>query len=268
MSRRDLTALLDFRSVAAEARFRPDPEHLSGVASVLRRLESYSYLDAGFVDGIFEAVVAGLYRLDALPRDHPFWENTNHRPTFGKLLEFAEAILRYNPSDLHACWMLVASDVFNSANAFGLDGWHRLHRLGALRAAWPISAALYLWTTSGKDQITPLAELLNSCGLQLAARDALERHVYGHDQGGAGWGRRVIRCCPATVDAAWLRWNDGTVRKIAAAVVAEKSFRDLPVLADALQEAGCENDVILTHCRAGVEHWRGCWVVDWLLGKE
>src|SRR5262245_57664333 len=105
MSRRDLTALLDFRSVETDPRLRPDPEHLRGVASVLRHLEDCPYLDGDFIDRIFHAVVAGLYRLDALPRDHPFWENTNRRPTFGKLAEFAEAILRYDPSDHHACWM-------------------------------------------------------------------------------------------------------------------------------------------------------------------
>ena len=266
MSRRDLTALLDFRSVATEARFRPDPEHLRGVASVLRHLESCVALDAEFIDAIFQAVVTGLYRLDALPRDHPFWENTNRRPTFAKLPEFAEAVLRYDPSDQHACWMLAAADVVNGANAFGLEAWRRLHQLGALEAAWPINATLHLWLQTGKDQLTLLSELLNSCGLQLAARNVLER--LSGDPQLSGWARRVIRCCPAAVDPAWLRWNDGTVRKIAATIAAEKSFPDLPVLADALQEAGCENDVVLAHCRAGAEHRRGCWVVDWLLGKE
>ncbi len=266
MSRRDLTPLLDFRSVATEARFRPDPEHLRGVASVLRHLESCSYLDAGFIDRIVHAVVAGLYRLDALPREHPFWENTNRRPTFGKLAEFAEGVLRYDPSDEHACWMLAAADVINGANAFGLEAWWRLHQLGTLDAAWPINAALHLWLQTGKDQLTLLSDLLNSCGLQLATRNAVER-FFGDPQL-SGWARRVIRCCPARVDPAWLRWNDGTVRKVAAAIAAEKAFRDLPVLADALEEAGCGSDVVLAHCRAGGEHRRGCWVADWLLGKE
>jgi hypothetical protein len=41
----------------------------------------------------------------------------------------------------------------------------------------------------------------------------------------------------------------------------------MPVLADALQEAGCEDDEVLAHCRAGGPHARGCWVVDLVLGK-
>jgi hypothetical protein len=42
----------------------------------------------------------------------------------------------------------------------------------------------------------------------------------------------------------------------------------LTVLADALEEAGCDNATILTHCRQPGEHVRGCWVVDLLLNKS
>jgi hypothetical protein len=43
----------------------------------------------------------------------------------------------------------------------------------------------------------------------------------------------------------------------------------MPILADALQDAGCDNEEVLDHCRAadGV-HVRGCWVVDLVLGKS
>jgi hypothetical protein len=40
------------------------------------------------------------------------------------------------------------------------------------------------------------------------------------------------------------------------------------VLADALEEAGCDNADVLDHCRKPGEHVRGCWVIDHLLGKE
>jgi hypothetical protein len=267
MSRRDLAALLDFRSVESNPRFRPDPEHLRGVADILRHLEDCPHLDADFIDRIFNAVVTGLYRLDTLPRNHPFWENTNRRPTFAKLLEFAEAILRFNPADEHACWMLAATSVLNLSNSYGLEGWDRLYQLGLLRAAWPINAALHLRTTS-REIPAPLVNHLRTARLELSARDVLERHVYGDSLNDAEWARGVVRCCPVAVDPAWLRWNDGTVRKIALTIAAEKSFGDLPILADALEEAGCEKKVVLIHCRGGVEHRRGCWVVDWLLGKE
>jgi hypothetical protein len=43
----------------------------------------------------------------------------------------------------------------------------------------------------------------------------------------------------------------------------------MPILADALQDAGCDNEDILNHCRdANVTHVRGCWVVDLVLGKS
>jgi len=72
---------------------------------------------------------------------------------------------------------------------------------------------------------------------------------------------------PVAVDPAWLAWNGGTVPAIACRVYAERAFHDLPILADALEDAGCANADILAHCRGGGEHVRGCWVVDLLLGK-
>ena len=73
---------------------------------------------------------------------------------------------------------------------------------------------------------------------------------------------------PISLDAAWLWWNDGTVRKIAQVIYDDRTFTHMPILADALEEAGCTEQSILNHCRSGGEHVRGCWVVDLLLGKE
>jgi hypothetical protein len=64
-----------------------------------------------------------------------------------------------------------------------------------------------------------------------------------------------------------LAWNDGTVRCMAEGIYDERAFDRLPILADALEEAGCDNPDILTHCRQPGSHVRGCWVVDLLLGK-
>jgi hypothetical protein len=73
---------------------------------------------------------------------------------------------------------------------------------------------------------------------------------------------------PAAVDPAWLRWGGGCVMKLAQRIYAERRFRDLPVLADALEEAGCTNPDLLSHCRTGGAHVRGCWALDLLLGKQ
>ncbi|WP_255359505.1 hypothetical protein [Gemmata sp. SH-PL17] len=42
----------------------------------------------------------------------------------------------------------------------------------------------------------------------------------------------------------------------------------MPILGDALQDAGCDSADVLNHCREPAVHVRGCWVVDLVLGKE
>jgi len=64
------------------------------------------------------------------------------------------------------------------------------------------------------------------------------------------------------------RWQTETVVAIATGIYAERAFDRLPILADALEEAGCDNGDVLSHCRGPGPHVRGCWVVDLLLRKE
>ena len=73
---------------------------------------------------------------------------------------------------------------------------------------------------------------------------------------------------PVTVDPIWLAWGSATVPHIARVLYEEQGFDDLPILADALEEAGCSDEAILDHCRAGGEHARGCHVLDALLGRS
>jgi hypothetical protein len=70
------------------------------------------------------------------------------------------------------------------------------------------------------------------------------------------------------VDSAWLAWNGGMVVNLARAIYDAGRFTDLPILADALEEAGGGDETILAHCRGPGPHVRGCWVVDLVLGKE
>jgi len=85
---------------------------------------------------------------------------------------------------------------------------------------------------------------------------------------------RLLRCVtgnpfrPVTIDLSWRAWNDGTISKLAQVIYDERAFDRLPILADALEEAGCTNADILAHCRLPGEHVRGCWVLDLLLGKS
>jgi hypothetical protein len=70
---------------------------------------------------------------------------------------------------------------------------------------------------------------------------------------------------PAAFDPAWR--TDTTVG-VARFIYDERAFDGLPVLADALEEAGCTDPAVLGHCRGGGEHTRGCWVVDLLLDRR
>ncbi|WP_052552365.1 hypothetical protein [Gemmata sp. SH-PL17] len=64
-------------------------------------------------------------------------------------------------------------------------------------------------------------------------------------------------------------WRTNTALALAERMYAARDFGTLPVLADALQDAGCDNEMILNHCRDPLAlHVRGCWVVDLVLGKE
>jgi hypothetical protein len=63
-------------------------------------------------------------------------------------------------------------------------------------------------------------------------------------------------------------WFTPDVVAIARALYDERAFDRMPILAEALEVAGCDNADILFHCRLHTGHVRGCWVLDALLAKE
>jgi hypothetical protein len=69
------------------------------------------------------------------------------------------------------------------------------------------------------------------------------------------------------LDPSVLACNDQAVRHVAQAIYEERDFERMPILADALEDAGCTDKTILAHCRGGGPHVRGCWVVDLILGR-
>jgi hypothetical protein len=70
----------------------------------------------------------------------------------------------------------------------------------------------------------------------------------------------------ARFDAAW---RTSTALQLAQAMYDSPEFSTMPILADALQDAGCESNDLLSHCRdPNSVHVRGCWVVDLVLGKS
>jgi hypothetical protein len=105
------------------------------------------------------------------------------------------------------------------------------------------------------------------------------RRAVGLFAGGAAEGReaedqcRLLRCVigspfrtPAPLAIDWLRWNSRTVQKLARAIYDECRFEEVPVLADALEDAGCADADLLNHLREPGPHTRGCWPVDLVLG--
>jgi len=62
-------------------------------------------------------------------------------------------------------------------------------------------------------------------------------------------------------------WRTDTALTLARQMYDAREFSAMPILADALMDAGCNNDDILNHCRSGGPHVRGCWVCDLVLGK-
>jgi hypothetical protein len=80
---------------------------------------------------------------------------------------------------------------------------------------------------------------------------------------------------PSPLPASVLAWNGGCVAKLAAGIYKERKLPQgtldsgrLAVLADALEEAGLEEQEVLHHLREqGREHYLGCWVLDLVLGK-
>jgi hypothetical protein len=130
---------------------------------------------------------------------------------------------------------------------------HRSHQRTRHAAGWVFSTVWY-------------GEGLNDESRRTAERSAhlvLLRCVFGNP----------FR--PVTLDRAWLRWNGGTIPKLAQAIYDERSLPEgalnptrLAILADALEEAGCTHTEMLSHCRDSGAHVRGCWVVDAILRKH
>jgi hypothetical protein len=129
------------------------------------------------------------------------------------------------------------------------------------RAASVVSPSLLnLYKTI--DSVT--TALINSslCSiLELLADDGINPHrVPGYGAVFDDVEPRSVTCCPA--------WRTDTAVQLARQMYEGGEFGAMLILADALQDAGCDNEDILNHCRGPGPHVRGCWVIDLVLGKE
>jgi hypothetical protein len=117
-----------------------------------------------------------------------------------------------------------------------------------------------------------------SSSISIAARNAAEGESFPYDPTRVAGARReqalLLRCIlgnpfyATSLNQTWLAWNDAATFKLAQAIYGQRCFDRLPILGDALEDAGCQSADILTHCRSQEPHVRGCWVIDLLLGKE
>jgi hypothetical protein len=122
----------------------------------------------------------------------------------------------------------------------------------ALNASWEAQAQVSLagCARESPDETAPgEAAGRHEC----SAQAALVRDIFGNPFG------------PISINPSWLT---PTVQALALAIYKERTFTVLPVLADALEEAGCANDAVLSHLRGPGPHCRGCWPVDLILNKS
>jgi hypothetical protein len=124
------------------------------------------------------------------------------------------------------------------------------------------------------------ANAASRCTLPLADAAGASRHVLAAVNLHAGYAARddetIDQCVllrdivgnpfrEVVFDPSWLRWRNGTLPSMARGIYEECRFEELPILADALEDAGCDHADILDHCRKEGPHVRGCWVIDLLL---
>jgi hypothetical protein len=138
-----------------------------------------------------------------------------------------------------------------------------------------IAAALSLFTQAVVSSLGAAGEWRQSV---VAARSAMSQIEYPTEE----YLREVLTCFfgklfrpSPPLPSAVLAWNDGTVRRIAEGIYEDRRMPEgtldnarLAILADALLDAGCNDEALLAHCRSEGPHVRGCWAVDLILGKE
>jgi hypothetical protein len=100
-----------------------------------------------------------------------------------------------------------------------------------------------------------------SLGLTPAAQAALLRDIVGNP-----FRRGLTHWDVAT--AGFLDWNGNVALRLATSIYADRAFDNLPILADALEDAGCTDEGILGHLRKLGPHALGCWALDLILGRE
>ncbi len=134
---------------------------------------------------------------------------------------------------------------------YGLYGWRV--SVWAADRAMPLQDIMdYLPPGESLEQYWPV-EAIQRRAERMARQAALARDIIGNP----------FR--PVSLDPSWLTSN---VLALAQGIYADYAFDRLPILADALMDGECTQEDILSHCRSDGPHVRGCWVVEYLLGRS
>jgi hypothetical protein len=107
---------------------------------------------------------------------------------------------------------------------------------------------------------------------------ALSIEQASNDHDAADWRLRISRDAPKILRCVFRfpfrriafdpDWRTSDTVALARGIYDDRAFDRLPLLADALMDAGCDDEQVLGHCRSDGPHVRGCWVVDLVLDKE
>src|ERR1700722_8649445 len=136
------------------------------------------------------------------------------------------------------------------------------------RRGWYASISAYHTTTTGRFSIENAAHnasLARSIPEGRSSYPAREAPAYRHESAAqTDLLRDIFPFDPITFDPSWLT---STVLALAQQMYDSRDFSAMSILADALQDAGCDNPQILDHCRGPGPHVRGCWVCDLCMNK-
>ena len=135
-----------------------------------------------------------------------------------------------------------------------------------------MEAARAVWSALNKDGRQAVEFALEYCvkAAQAARRRTAGKGQKGKEADAAAAEQRQKQCellrdlfgnpfRPVTFVKEWKTTN---VLAMAKTIYDQHAFERLPVLGDALEEAGCSDPAVLDHCRGVGPHFRGCWVID------
>ncbi len=154
------------------------------------------------------------------------------------------------------------------------DGEATADELAKARSAIPYSADSSAWYAAAIHHTPDCVSCFAREGVPPATQAALLREVFGSPWRSAKHPVHAPRAFTGDetigdlrFEDDWLRWQGGTVPRIARQIYEERAWERMPILGDCLIDSGCNDQAIIDHCHQPGVHVRGCWVCDLLLGK-